>query len=510
MRTNPRTRRCVEAALGAALLAGCDIDDRTPRVPDAGQDARAPMPDATSSAGSGPAPECAGCSIDGVCVESGARHPEDPCRSCDPERDASGYSVEVGASCGSPATECSGSDTCDADGRCQANDVSDGVSCGGSGAGLFCIAGECTSCGSAGDPDALCASRSPATPLCDAPRGRCAACVPASCGGATPVCEPDVGCRACREHAECAATACHLRGPSQGACFAAAEVVQVGNVDTLRTQITILAPSAPRVLRLAATTFAFDDILSIGAEGTEVAILGQPGTVLTGGPTNGVPPLISLGFGSIVYIAGLTIADGPTNAINSSSDSILWLDDVTISGYPNTGVSGTSEGHIRRSRIRAGGSAVRWNSGALVMENTMLGPGAATGLATAGSVSLDVRYVTIAGNTTSLSCDASPGPSGLIRNSLLAGTTDPAISGSACDLLTYQGNAVDQAGFGALIGHYQAGWFTGPESGDLHLTASGVTAIGNAATWAPGDPELDVDGDPRPRARASVPGADEP
>ena len=71
-------------------------------------------------------------------------------------------------------------------------------------------------------------------------------------------------------------------------------------------------------------------------------------------------------------------------------------------------------------------------------------------------------------------------------------------------------NAVDQAGFGELIGHYQAAWVTAPESGDFHLTAAGASAIGATATWAPGDPELDIDDSPRPSDRAGSPGIDEP
>lgn len=281
------------------------------------------------------------------------------------------------------------------------------------------------------------------------------------------------------------------------------------DVASLRTQVGILTPSAPRVLRLTAATFELDDILDIGAAGTELAILGQPGTVLTGGPTN-APPLVSVGFDSILYLAGLTIADGPTNAINTSSGSVLWLDDVSIRGYGNIGVSGVSEGHIRRSRITAANVAVRWQGGALFMENSSLGPDAVTGLQTAGSPSLDVRYVSIAGNGTSLSCDASPGPSGVMRNSLLTGTTDMAVVGAACELVTFSGNAVDQEGFGALIAHFDPSWFLDAANGDFHLTASGAAAIGNIAAWASGDPPLDVDGAARPMSIPGVPGFDQP
>ena len=93
---------------------------------------------------------------------------------------------------------------------------------------------------------------------------------------------------------------------------------------------------------------------------------------------------------------------------------------------------------------------------------------------------------------------------------LLTGTTEPAVVGAACELVTYSGNAVDQVGFGALIEHYDAAWFLDAANGDFHLTASGAAAIGNAATWAPGDPPLDVDATARPTSVPGTPGIDQP
>lgn len=451
---------------------------------------------------------CADCTIDGVCVEAGVTLAGNPCLICDPGRNTVGYSANPTASCGSGPTECSGQDTCDELGQCVSNDLADGAPCGAPGSDLACIAGQCTGCSAAPSPDAFCAARSSSTPFCDPGSGACVACLPSSCGGASPVCDPSVGCRACSEHSECPESACHLSGSSIGRCFSPGEVVQVTSVDALRTQVGILVPQAPRVLRLAPVTFAFDDLLEVGSAGTELVLLGQPGTVLTGGPTNGVPPMLSLAFDATLYVAGLTIADGPINAISTSSGSILWLDDVEIRDYGNIGLSGAGEGHVRRCRIRAASAAVRWQAGSLFMENTSLGPGAAIGLQTAGSPILDVRYVTIAGNVGSLACDASPGPSGFIRNSILTGTADPAIAGSACSLLTFAGNAVDQSGFGALIEHFDPTWFSGAANGDFHLTASGASAIGQTASFGAGDPPLDIDGTARPSPGA--PGVDQP
>lgn len=498
--------------LGALALASCSIDGREPPVTVGGNAGSADVtPDAGGSGGSaGSDPACEGCSIAGICVHAGAVDPANPCGICAPERDDAAYGPNVSASCGAGPSDCSAQDTCNAAGECAPNDVADGTSCGEAGSGQLCVGGECGACSAASDPDALCAGRSLETPHCDAALGRCVACVPSDCGDAEPVCDPDSGCRACSEHAECPDSACHLSGMNQGECFALAEVVQVPDAATLRTQIGVLIAGEPRVLRLAPTTFAFDEILEIGSAGTELAMLGQPGTRFTGGPTNGAPPLLSVGFDSILYLSAFTISEGPTNAINSSSGSILWLDDMRIDGYPNVGVSGAGAGHIRRSRISADNVALVWQGDSLEMHTTSLGPGALTGMRTLSSPSLDVRYVTIAGNTTSLSCDASPGPSGVIRNSLLTGTADPAISGAACELLTYVGNAVDQAGYGSLIEHYDGGWFSDAASSDFRLTPSGAAAVGTPSTWGSGDPPVDIDDEARPRDRAGAPGIDEP
>ena len=496
--------------LGAVALASCSIDSRVPPLAVGGGAGTLDMTPDGGGSGGGGGSECTGCVIAGACVNADSVDSTNPCRICAPELDDAAYSPNVSASCGSGPSDCSEQDTCTAAGECAPNDVADGTSCGEAGSGQLCVSGQCGTCSAASDPDALCAARSPATPRCGTALGRCVACVPSDCGGADPVCDPDSGCRACTEHADCPDSACHLSGMTEGECFALAEVVQVPDASTLRTQVTNLIAGEPRVLRLAPTTFAFDDILEIGSAGTELAILGQPGAVFTGGPTNGAPPLVSVSADSILYLSAFTISEGPTNAINSSSGSILWLDDMRIVGYPNIGVSGAGVGHIRRSRIAADNTALRWQGDSLEMHTTSLGPGALTGLQTVNSPSLDVRYVTIAGNTTSLSCDASPGPSGVIRNSLLTTTADPAISGSACDLLTYVGNAVDQAGYGSLIEHYDSEWFSDAASSDFRLTESGAAAAGTPSTWGSGDPPLDIDSEPRPRDRAGAPGIDEP
>lgn len=500
--------------MAAALLASCSIDARQPRLSrDAGEQVPVQTADAATPPGvvgrELPPANCEGCTIGERCVSRGARSSANACHVCDPSRSAFSFSVNENAPCGPGPSECSAEDTCNAQGQCVPNHEPNGTPCGADGSDLVCLAGECAGCATAPAPDASCAAQSPSKPLCDLARGACAACLPASCSGATPVCDPELGCRACTEHADCPSSACHLSGLNRGVCFAAGEVVLVPDAAALRTQLGNVVPNAPRVLRLAATTFAFDESLDLGSAGTELAMLGQPGTVLTGGPANG-GQLLDVGFAAVVYLAGLTLADGPWSAIDADSGSILWLDDVQIRGFGSTAVVGVAEGHIRRSRISAADVALHWRGGELFMDNSSLGPFAAIGLQTSGSPILDVRYVSIVGNVTSLSCDANPGPSGLVRNSLLTGTTSSAVVGAACASLTFTGNAVDQAGFGPTIAHYNPTWFLDAPGGDFHLTANGAAAIDDAALWAPGDPPLDIDGAARPTSAPGKPGIDQP
>lgn len=75
---------------------------------------------------------CGGCLIAGVCLETGAQEPGNPCRICDPARSTTGYSPAVGRSCGAGPSACSQQDTCDAQGACRPNDLASGSPCGDS------------------------------------------------------------------------------------------------------------------------------------------------------------------------------------------------------------------------------------------------------------------------------------------------------------------------------------------------------------------------------------------
>jgi hypothetical protein len=88
--------------------------------------------------------QCQGCQIGTTCVARGATNPANACQICDPARSATGYVANAGSQCGSPAGDCSGQDTCNAQGQCVANDFANGTACnslvGGSCQGGQCVA----------------------------------------------------------------------------------------------------------------------------------------------------------------------------------------------------------------------------------------------------------------------------------------------------------------------------------------------------------------------------------
>src|SRR5688572_15688411 len=131
---------------------------------------------------------CLGCTVNGTCVAAGTPS-MNGCQVCDPARSTVGLSVNAGQNCGSPATECSGQDTCNAQGVCQPNHLAAQTPCtsvaGGrcQGDGLTCSA--------------------PAPTVCDNPCERASGqtCVPldpgSDCelGGEAGLCSADGDCR---------------------------------------------------------------------------------------------------------------------------------------------------------------------------------------------------------------------------------------------------------------------------------------------------------------------------
>jgi len=288
-------------------------------------------------------------------------------------------------------------------------------------------------------------------------------------------------------------------GPDRGACFDVADVVEISDLQELENGLAQMGSGDQRVFRLSAETYTFSGTPSANGE---VALLGQPGTVLTGGATN----LMTVSAGAYLYVAGLAISDGPFRGLNCTTGAGLWIDDTILSGYIFP-VMASCETHLRRSRVsglNVDSTAVTATA-ALFLENTAIGPCPGTGL-DLGDVPVDLRYVTIADNGQSIACAA--GTSGEVRNSIIVGAAGDSID-PAC-FLTFVDNAVDSLGFGNQVGAHDSAWFVDSAASDFHLTPAGEDAIGAIADWDRGDPLADIDGEPRPVDAPGFPGVDEP
>jgi len=409
-----------------------------------------------------------------------------------------GTSLDTGTNTTPSDTSSQGGTTTD-DGA----DTSPPVQCtvaGDCGPAELCIDSMCGPCDAAPDPDAACAEVSAETPFCDAGVG-CVACTPSVCTGDTPACDPAVGCVPCTEHAQCPDSACHLMGPDAGTCFGVSEVVEVSDTTEFNAEFGTLETGDQRVFHVVGS---MPGMTTYGVSGVEVAIIGFEDAEMMGGFTN----LFAVAEDGLMYVANVSISNTPGRAFRN--DGGLCLDDVDVSSL-NVGVLNDGELRLRRSRVTGGDgqgemALQNFGNGSLFAENSALGPGVAVGLLVGDGTSVDLRYVTIAGNVTGVDCD--PGVTGTVRNSIVSSTTAASIAG--CGALDWVDNAVNQAGYGEVIGAYDSGWFVNPTAGDFHLTAAGAAAIGDIADWDEGDPLVDIDGDLRPTKSEGRPGLDEP
>ena len=114
------------------------------------------------------------------------------------------------------------------------------------------------------------------------------------------------------------------------------------------------------------------------------------------------------------------------------------------------------------------------------------------------------------GGATALRC--MDGTDVTVRNSLLVATA--AGDEIICEGAQIEDNALEMS----IPNNVQIGpiedysWFIDAPNGDFHLSGTHPDAINTAATWQPGDPSTDIDGDPRPSeaGAADVAGADIP
>ncbi|MDQ3366321.1 MAG: hypothetical protein M3680_12925 [Myxococcota bacterium] len=422
------------------------------------------------------------------------------------------------------------------------------------GAGLACVANECivASCSTGGcaanapvceigsdtcagcDSAADCA-RFPTEHVCDDSSGACVQCVtPANCGESTPVCDANA-CRGCELDSECASGACG----DNGACVAAVEVVYLDpagsdtgdctNAQPCRTiPFGVSRTSMTRThLVMRTGVYTMETFYELRAQQTNAASLTfhGSGSNLNGGFYEG-PKLL---FGIPVTIRDLTISIMFGRGLRFEPGASSVLERVKIQ-TDTTALEVDGEVTVRdflldTSPGRDGGQAILIGTGAaLTLERgTIAGfrraissfavvSFKATSVMIHGATAIAVElpeaqgsmsFVTIAGSGTDTGTGPRAvlcGPSMTISSSIIwAPGTSARVPVSGCNLVS------SIVGPTAIAGIPSSDpLFVDAANRDYHLRSNSP-----AKDMVAAGPNLDFEGDPRPRGAGFDVGADE-
>jgi len=263
------------------------------------------------------------------------------------------------------------------------------------------------------------------------------------------------------------------------------------------------------------TGMSYSDVGIDFVADAEIAVLGSGNTTISGNRPGG---LISTGGSGIVYFGGVSISGNISGNGIACSGTSVWLDDSEVRNNAQVGldVSGGCAAHLRRSVVRANDSGGIVASGSpIYLVNTAVAENVDT-LDVAGiritngelwaSYSTIVANLAVADAIDNIQCFGNP--VGEVRNSIVTAIAGSSISG--CDMINWNTNALDTdlGGSNQPVG-YEVGWFE-PAEGDYHLTTAGETIFMGIASWQPGDPLTDIDGDAIPTDGPSFPGYDQP
>ncbi len=400
----------------------------------------------------------------------------------------------------------------------------DNEDCSDAGAPFCGATGECVSCEQMSDPDAACQALDGMTPVCsDGACVQCAAEQTSACTGQTPVCNAGNECAPCTEHDHCPDSACHLDGELVGACFDAAEVVEIANTTELSAALDQLGAGGRAVFRLGSGLYSIPIVIGDDAE---VAIIGQGATLPILGGGNALNASVSAFGGGVLYLDGVQVSSLAANGVEClgimGRTTSLWLDDTEVRNCVRYGVetAGECATHLRRTLVAGNDDGgIVTQTGELWIENSVIatngnGTLSVFGGVTTNTTAVDITYSTLLGNAAmntargSLFCLG--GESGSIRNSIIAGSGD---SIDGCDAITFETNAVDASSLGGSnpnVGPAMAAWFLDLSMDNYRLSPNGATVFADIAMWQEGDPLVDVDGEPIPTMTPSLPGYDQP
>ena len=330
------------------------------------------------------------------------------------------------------------------------------------------------------------------------------------CDGFAPICDVASGtCVPCKEHAECGEAACNF---FTGACLSA-RVVHVGpNQSYARLEDAVSSFTAETSLEGTIIVHSkrddYEDDVVI-EQGRTIAFLsfGSDLPVWNNDQAN-TSPLVVSGMGATAILQGVVLTARnlrPGLRVNNSGQ--VWVDRARIieNGGGGVVVEQDAEAVLRNCFI--GGNEWRGNAVSVVQGRAR------------------VLYSTLmgVGNFQGLRCDDAT--SVVVRNSIIVTFDNPNVNGDTMGI-DCSGTVVDitstatdsifpgtgNVSVGQMLYDNPDAWFVDYANEDFHLENDGPDVFADIAQWQPGDPLVDIDGDPRPNIEGSSDhaGADRP
>lgn len=437
-----------------------------------------------------------------------------------------------------PATTGSGTSHTTMVGECTPADEKENGACPP--AEPYCSSkGECVACTGLSS----CAAADPSTPACDAGTGLCVECTAedaTGCGGATPVCESATNtCRACVEHAECTGSACDI---AEGACFPVADALWVdgaGDCDdggpgseaaplcTISAALARVSAQTPRAILVRGG--AYDDPLAVPANSQVAIVRAGPAAVTITGVDD---ESLRVDAGARVYLDGLELAGNTAGSGVGCKNAELWVDRTLVRQQNTSGVAAEDcslrlraavlTKNIGEGLFMAGGQARIENSFITDNGDKNLAPTPRGGIALAGGAEVEIVYSTLYGNSAyigagySIDCDPDPAAEkATVRNSIVFNFTG--YSTFNCEgaeevtrsAFSAASDAPDDDNVGVTTAENTMLMAAEPAAPGVYRPKKG-TKLDAVALHEVGDPERDFEGDPRPTAESSFPGADQP
>ncbi len=395
----------------------------------------------------------------------------------------------------------------------------------------YCVDKDCIGCASL-----ECATIDPDKPTCEMTSGQCVECLEHSdCLSAEkPACDTDTAtCKACSEHDDCKATACDLETGMclPETCVYYVDLTKAGEFPcsdagdgkspesafcTLQKAATLLQADKPCTIKVKAGT-QFQTAATVIPKGNiTVAIVAYGGFV----PSLSVPtdPSITIQSGNRVYMNRITITNSSpsSNPAIECNDAILWLDSQRIYNTKTALNANDCRVHIRQSIIFGhtfGGLDIQGSDPAkaqLWLENsyiTSMNSSIFGAIRLIGAVKADLLYSTIAlvkSAVPTIECVANFSGTINIRNSAIVGAA-PRYGAACMPKLTlttsFESDKINQADLGGTFSAFNGGVYQAKVGGTLT----------DVASWQPGDPKVDQDDTPRPKAMGpDYAGADRP